>query len=241
MPAKLKDCHSDDMERTELFIIEGDSAAGTVHKARDSDFQAYMPIRGKILNTWRAKESDMLKNQECAAIITAMGGGSGKSFDLSSIRYGKFIILADADVDGSHIRCLLLTLCYRYMYPLLAAGRVYAAMPPLFGIEVVGDRKAGKTFVFSDEERDKEVAKLEKAGKKIKQPVMRYKGLGEMSKEELHDTTMDIRQRTLRRVTMADAQAAEAMFELLMGNDVPPRKDYIIENSTLLDLDALDF
>jgi DNA gyrase subunit B len=175
LPAKLSDCRSDDMERAELFIIEGDSAGGTVKAARDAEFQALMPIRGKILNTMRASEKQMLDNNECASIIAAIGAGSGKSFDLSSIRYGRLIVLADADVDGAHIRCLILTLAYRYMRPLMEAGRVYAAVPPLYRVESVGSKDY--IYCYSDEERDAAFVRLEKAGRKVKE-VQRYKGLG---------------------------------------------------------------
>jgi DNA gyrase subunit B len=237
LPAKLSDCRSDDMERAELFIIEGDSAGGTVKAARDSEFQALMPIRGKILNTMRASEKQMLDNTECAAIITAIGAGSGKSFDLSSIRYGKLIILADADVDGAHIRCLLLTLAYRYMRPLLEAGRIYAAVPPLYRIEVAGSKEY--IYCYSDPERDEHTAKIAKAGKKIKD-IQRYKGLGEMDADQLAETTLDVDQRKLRRMTMADAQLAEQAFSTLMGQDVSGRRDFIVANGGLLDRSRID-
>lgn len=238
MPAKLRDCHSNEMESCELFIIEGDSAGGTVTLARNSEFQASLPIRGKILNTLRATEAKMLANEECAAIITAMGAGSGKSFDSSSLRYGKLIILADADVDGSHIRCLLLTLCFRYMRPLLEEGRVYAAVPPLFGVETVG--KKGMEYAYSDAERDSIVARITKAGGTVKTPINRYKGLGEMDATQLRDTTMSIDKRVLRRITLDDAAAATEMFEVLMGSFVPPRKDYILEHAADLDPELID-
>ncbi len=237
LPAKLSDCRSDDMERAELFIIEGDSAGGTVKAARDAEFQALMPIRGKILNTMRASEKQMLDNNECAAIIAAMGAGSGKSFDVTSIRYGKLIVLADADVDGAHIRCLILTLAYRYMRPLLEAGRVYAAVPPLYRIEVTGSKDY--IYCYSDDDRDRGVAGVEAAGKKVKE-IQRYKGLGEMDADQLAETTLDISQRKLRRMTMADAEAATKMFETLMGQDVAGRRDFIITNSGLIDRDRID-
>lgn len=182
LPAKLSDCRTNDRDRSELILIEGDSAGGTVKAARDSEFQALMPLRGKILNVMKASEKQMLDNAECASIIAAMGGGSGKSFDLNNIRYGKLIFMTDADVDGSHIRCLLLTLCYRYLHPLLAAGRVYAAMPPLYRIEVSNSKE--HIYCYSDVERDEQVAALETAGKKIK-GIQRYKGLGEMDADQL--------------------------------------------------------
>jgi DNA gyrase subunit B len=237
LPAKLSDCRSDDMELTELFIIEGDSAGGTVKAARDAEFQALMPIRGKILNTMTATEKRMLDNNECAAIITAMGAGSGRSFDASSLRYGKLIVLADADVDGAHIRCLLLTLCYRYMRPLLAEGRVYAAVPPLYRVETSGLKDY--VYCYSDEERDENVARIEAEGRKVK-TIQRYKGLGEMDADQLADTTITRETRKLRRMTMADAAEAEAMFELLMGKDASGRKDFITERGGLLDPSRID-
>jgi DNA gyrase subunit B len=237
LPAKLSDCRSDDMERAELFIIEGDSAGGTVKAARDAEFQALMPIRGKILNTMRASEKQMLDNNECAAIIAALGAGSGKSFDITSIRYGKLIILADADVDGAHIRCLILTLAYRYMRPLMEAGRVYAAVPPLFRIEYVGSKDY--IYCYSDDERDAAMAQLEKQGKKIKE-LQRYKGLGEMDADQLAETTIDVAHRKLRRMTMQDAAMAEKMFETLMGQDVSGRKEFIATNAGLIDRDRID-
>ena len=237
LPAKLADCRSDDLERCEVYIVEGDSAMGTCKAARDSEFQALLPIRGKILNTLRATEKQMLDNNECAAIITAIGAGSGKSFDITSIRYGKLIVLADADVDGAHIRCLLLTLCYRYMRPLLEAGRVYAAVPPLRRITL--SNSGEHIYTYTDEDHNIKLAELEAAGKKVKE-IQRYKGLGEMDAEQLADTTLDRANRTLRRVTMDDAEAAAEMFEMLMGQNVGPRRDFIVDNALTLDRDSLD-
>ena len=205
--------------------------------ARDSEYQALMPIRGKILNTYRATEKQMLDNAECAAIITVMGAGSGKSFDINSIRYGKFIILADADVDGSHIRCLLMTLCFRYMRPLLEAGRVYAAVPPLFGIQVAGARE--KIYTHTAEGHEQKLLELEQAGKTIKD-IQRYKGLGEMDAAQLAETTIDQNNRILRRITFDDAEAASEMFEILMGSNVGPRRDFIVDNALSIDRDSLD-
>jgi len=237
LPAKLSDCRTNDRDRSELILIEGDSAGGTVKAARDSEFQALMPLRGKILNVMKASEKQMLDNAECAAIIAAMGGGSGKSFDLENIRYGKLIFMTDADVDGSHIRCLLLTLCYRYLHPLLEAGRVYAAMPPLYRIEVSGGKE--HVYCYSDVERDEQVAALEAAGKKIK-GIQRYKGLGEMDADQLAETTIDVDKRKLRRMTVADASSADRAFEMLMGNEVSSRKDFIVRNGGLLDRSRID-
>lgn len=237
LPAKLSDCRSDDVSRAELFIIEGDSAGGTVKAARDAEFQALMPIRGKILNTMRASEKQMLDNAECAAIITAIGAGSGRSFDIGSIRYGKLIILADADVDGAHIRCLLLTLCYRYMKPLLENGHVYAAVPPLYRIELSGSREY--IYCYSDAERDEHLERLESTGRKIKD-IQRYKGLGEMDADQLAETTIELEHRKLRRMTMLDAARAEEMFELLMGQSAASRRDFIAANGGLLDPARID-
>lgn len=237
LPAKLSDCRSSDMEHAELFIIEGDSAGGTVKAARDSEFQALLPIRGKILNTMRASEKQMLDNQECAAIISAMGAGSGKSFNLDNLRYGKLIVLADADVDGSHIRCLLLTLAYRYMRPLLEEGRVYAAVPPLYRIETSLSKEY--IYCYSDAEREEALAHIKKISKQVKD-IQRYKGLGEMDADQLAETTLDISRRKLRRMTLKDASAADTMFSVLMGQDVSARRDYIVSKSPLMDQTTID-
>jgi DNA gyrase subunit B len=227
LPTKLSDCRSDDPIRTELFIVEGDSALGTTKAARNSEFQAILPIRGKILNVQKASLSQMLENAECASIIQVIGAGSGKSFDLNDARYGRVILMSDADVDGAHIRCLLLTLFNSYMRPLVEAGRVFAAIPPLHRIEVLGSKKSEVFYTYSDDEMKKVIAQLKKDGKRWKEPIQRYKGLGEMDADQLRETTMDPDHRTLRRITMKDVSKAEAMFELLMGNEVAPRKDFI--------------
>ncbi|MCX6435513.1 MAG: DNA topoisomerase IV subunit B [Actinobacteria bacterium] len=229
LPTKLSDCRSEDVSRTELFIVEGESALGTTKAARNSEFQAILPIRGKILNVQKASLSQMLDNTECASIIQVIGAGSGRSFELDDARYGRIILMSDADVDGAHIRCLLLTLLYRYMRPLIDAGRVFAAIPPLHRIEVMGSggKKGDFHYTYSDDEMKKVLADLTKAGKKWKEPLQRYKGLGEMDADQLRETTMDPDHRTLRRVTVKDAIAADAIFELLMGNDVAPRKEFI--------------
>jgi DNA gyrase subunit B len=227
LPTKLSDCRSDETERTELFIVEGDSALGTTKAARNSEFQAILPIRGKILNVQKASLSQMLENNECASIIQVIGAGSGPSFSLEDARYGRIILMSDADVDGAHIRCLLLTLIYRYMKPLIDDGRVFAAIPPLHRIDVVGGKRGELHYTYSDDEMKKVLTDLTKAGKRWKEPVQRYKGLGEMDADQLRETTMDPEKRTLRRVTMKDAKAAEAIFELLMGNEVAPRKEFI--------------
>lgn len=242
LPAKLVDCRSTDPAVSELFIVEGDSALGTAKLARNSEKQALLPIRGKILNVQKANVSDMLKNAECAAILQVIGAGSGRSFDLDAVRYGKVIVMADADVDGAHIRCLLLTLVHRYMQPLLEAGRVFAAVPPLHRIEVAGrGGKAGEViYTYSDEEMRRTVERLGAEGKSIKDPVQRFKGLGEMDAKQLRDTTMDPGHRLLRRVTSSDTHAAAEVFDLLMGSEVAPRKEFIVAGAAGLDRDRID-
>ena len=238
LPTKLSDCRSDEAERTELFIVEGDSALGTTKAARNSEFQAILPIRGKILNVQKASLSQMLENNECASIIQSIGAGSGKSFEITEARYGRVILMSDADVDGAHIRCLLLTLFNSYMRPLVEAGRVFAAIPPLHRIDVIGGKKGEIYYTYSDDEMKKVITSLKKDGKRWKEPIQRYKGLGEMDADQLRETTMDPEKRTLRRITMKDVTKAEAMFELLMGNEVAPRKDFI--SSADIDRERID-
>ena len=241
LPAKLADCRSTDLDRTELFIVEGDSALGTAKLARNSEFQALLPIRGKILNVQKASVGDMLKNTECASIIQVVGAGSGRTFDLDAARYSKIIFMADADSDGAHIRTLLATLFFKYMRPLVEAGRVYTAVPPLHRFELISPRKGQEKYIYTynDAEYRRKLAELTKKGQAFKEP-QRYKGLGEMDAHELADTTMSIRHRTLRRLTVDDAVAAEGTFEKLMGNDVAPRKTFIIEGAYALDAQRID-
>ena len=242
LPAKLIDCRSKNVAETELFIVEGDSALGTARPARDSEFQALLPIRGKILNVQKASVAEMLGNAECGAIIKVIGAGSGRDFDLDSARYGKVILMSDADVDGAHIRTLLLTLFFRYMRPMLEAGRVYAAVPPLHRVIVqhAGRKPNEIVYTYSERELNALLADLRKRGKKYQEPIQRYKGLGEMDADQLAETTMDREHRTLRRVRMEDAHAASQVFELLMGNEVAPRKEFIIDNADDLDRDRID-
>jgi DNA gyrase subunit B len=247
LPAKLVDCRSEGLERSELFIVEGDSALGTAKLARDSEFQALLPIRGKILNVQKSSVADMLKNAECAAILQVIGAGSGRTFDIDAARYGRVILMADADVDGAHIRCLLLTLFYRYMRPMLEAGRVYAAVPPLHRIELTNvRRKRGAkpedryVYTYSDAELRRKLLELEKKGLSWKEPVQRYKGLGEMDADQLAETTMDPRFRTLRRIRVEHAEEAAKVFDLLMGNEVAPRREFIAQGAQELDLARID-
>jgi DNA gyrase subunit B len=241
LPAKLVDCRSTDVDRSELFIVEGDSALGTAKLARNSEFQALLPIRGKILNVQKASIGDMLRNAECASIIQVVGAGSGRSFDIEAARYGKIIFMADADSDGAHIRCLLATLFFRYMRPLVDAGRVFTAVPPLHRFELTNARKGQQKFIYtySDAEYQRKAAELTKRGLSFKEP-QRYKGLGEMDADQLAETTMSPRHRTLRRMTVDDGLIAETTFEMLMGNDVGPRKDFIIDGAYQLDAAAID-
>ncbi|MFD1826684.1 DNA gyrase/topoisomerase IV subunit B [Mumia zhuanghuii] len=242
LPAKLADCRSNDNDRTELFIVEGDSALGTAKSARSSEFQALLPIRGKILNVQKSSVADMLKNAECSSIIQVVGAGSGRSFDLEQARYGRIIFMADADSDGAHIRCLLATLFFRYMRPLVEAGRVFSAVPPLHRIELVNPKKGMDKYVYtySDPELQRKLAELTKKGMRWKDPIQRYKGLGEMDADQLAETTMDPRRRTLRRITVDDAEDASEVFELLMGNEVAPRKEFIVQGAYELDADRID-
>jgi DNA gyrase subunit B len=235
LPAKLVDCRSNDVVNSELLIVEGDSALGTAKLARDSEYQALLPIRGKILNVQKASISDMLSNAECASIIQVIGAGSGRDFDLSQARYGKIIIMSDADVDGAHIRTLLLTLFFRYMRPMIEAGRVFAAVPPLHRVIVLnpGAKPNETIYTYSEKELDGVLAGLKRSNRRYQDPIQRYKGLGEMDADQLASTTMDRRYRTLRRVQVPDAEAAAEVFELLMGNDVAPRKEFIISASGL--------
>jgi DNA gyrase subunit B len=240
LPSKLVDCRADATKGSELFIVEGDSALGTAKLARDSAFQALLPIRGKILNVQKASLSDMLSNAECAAIIQVLGAGSGRTFDLEQVRYEKIILMSDADVDGAHIRTLLLTLFFRYMRPLVEAGRVYAAVPPLHRVMVQKGRSKEPVYTYSQQELFDLLANLDKAGTSYQQPFQRYKGLGEMDADQLAETTMMPQNRTLRRITAADAEAAAEVFELLMGNEVAPRRDFIVESADSFDREKID-
>jgi len=240
MPGKLADCR-DHGPDSELLIVEGDSAAGPAIRGRDAQYMAVLPLRGKVVNAGKATLKQVLDNAEAQNLFTAIGGGSGKDFDLDGTRYGRIVILCDADVDGSHIRCLVLTLLYKYMRPLIEAGRVYAAQPPLFSAKV-----GGQTYrAFSDEHRDQLTQELAKGNRKAENiKWQRFKGLGEMNVDELEHAALNPETRILRRLTIEDAEKerkrAEKMFDVLMGSDVSVRRDYIIKNSDDFDAAALD-
>lgn len=239
MPGKLADCRFHGAD-SELLIVEGDSAAGPAKAGRDARNMAVLPLRGKVVNAGKATLKQVVENAEAQALFTAIGAGSGKDFKLEDARYGRIIILCDADVDGSHIRCLLLTLIYHYMRPLLAAGMVFAAQPPLYSVKVGDDVR----YAFDDAERDKLTAELVKKGRKAENlQWVRFKGLGEMDVDELVETCLDPQTRILRRITMAevfDSVKAADMFEVLMGNDVARRKQFLLDNSDLVDPALLD-
>jgi DNA gyrase subunit B len=238
LPAKLADCRSTDVARTELWLVEGDSALGTGKLARNSEFQALLPLRGKILNVQKAGVGEMLANVECASIIQVVGAGTGRTFDLDQMRYGKISLMTDADVDGSHIRCLLITLFARYMRPVIEAGRLYAAVPPLHRIEVVGASEP--IYTYTDKALLQTLKRLESQGKRVKGQIQRYKGLGEMDPSQLRMTTMHPATRTLRRINLGDIEEAEHSLELLMGNDVAPRREFIVNSAGRVDRSALD-
>jgi DNA gyrase subunit B len=230
LPGKLADCQSTDPEECEVFVVEGDSAGGSAKGGRDPRIQAILPIRGKILNVEKARIDRILQNTEVQAIISALGTGVHEDFDIAKLRYHKIILMADADVDGAHIRTLLLTLMFRFMRPLIEAGHVFLAQPPLFRI---GWSNAPHELAYTDAERDALLRVGAEEGKRLpkENAIQRYKGLGEMNPDQLWDTTMDPNNRILLQVTLDDAAQADEMFSILMGEDVEQRRTFIQRNA----------
>jgi DNA gyrase subunit B len=231
LPGKLADCNERNAALTEIYIVEGDSAGGSAKGGRDSRFQAVLPLWGKMLNVEKARADKVYGNDKLTPVITALGAGLGEDFDVSKLRYHKVIIMADADVDGSHIRTLLLTFFFRFMRPLIEGGYVYAAQPPLYKLV----RGKVTRYAYSDEERDRISAEMRGEDGKGKVEITRNKGLGEMDPHELWATTMDPERRILKRITLGDAVAADETFTILMGEKVEPRKEFIEQNARYVD------
>ena len=227
MPDKLRDCNENNPELTEIYIVEGDSAGGSATQGRDSRFQAILPLWGKMLNVEKARADKVYGNDKLQPVITALGAGIGEEFDLNKLRYHKIIIMADADVDGAHIRTLLLTFFFRFMRPLIEEGYVYSAVPPLYKLT----RGKQQRVAYTDEERDAISSEMRDGNPNVKIDINRYKGLGEMNPHELWETTMDPEKRTLRRITLDDAVKADETFTVLMGEKVEPRKEFIEKNA----------
>ena len=239
LPGKLSDCSSKDAAKCELFLVEGDSAGGTAKQGRDSHFQAILPLRGKILNVEKAMQHRVFESQEIKNIYTALGVTIGteedsKALNISKLRYHKVIIMTDADVDGSHIAALILTFFFRYMRELIEQGHVYIATPPLYLVKKGKDQR----YAWSEEQRMQYVGEMGRNGNDSSVHVQRYKGLGEMNEEQLWSTTMDPEHRTLRQITIENAAEADRVFSMLMGDEVPPRREFIEQNATYANIDA---
>ncbi|MBQ8176384.1 MAG: DNA topoisomerase (ATP-hydrolyzing) subunit B, partial [Oscillospiraceae bacterium] len=230
LPGKLADCIDTNVEKTEIYIVEGDSAGGSAKQGRDRHYQAILPLWGKMLNVEKSRVDKVYGNDKLMPVVTALGTSIGDDFDITKLRYGKIIIMADADVDGSHIRTLLLTFFFRFMRPLISNGNIYIAQPPLYKVSRGANAKNVR-YAFSDEERDKYIAELRDGNENVKIDVQRYKGLGEMDPEQLWETTMDPERRTMLRVTMEDAVKADEIFTILMGDKVMPRREFIEKNA----------
>ena len=237
LPGKLADCSSNNPAETELFIVEGDSAGGSAKSGRNREFQAILPIRGKILNVEKASMDKILANEEIRSLFTAMGTGFGAEFDVSKARYQKLVLMTDADVDGAHIRTLLLTLIYRYMKPILEAGYVYIAQPPIYGVKVGSEIKE-YIQPGADQEIKLQEALVRYSEGRTKPTIQRYKGLGEMDDHQLWETTMDPEHRLMARVSVDDAAEADKIFDMLMGDRVEPRREFIEENAVYSTLDV---
>ncbi len=237
LPGKLADCSSNDPQETELFIVEGDSAGGSAKSGRNREFQAILPIRGKILNVEKASMDKILANEEIRSLFTAMGTGFGADFDVSKARYQKLVIMTDADVDGAHIRTLLLTLIYRYMKPVLEAGFVYIAQPPIYGVKV-GSEVKEYIQPGANQEEELQAALARYSEGRSKPTIQRYKGLGEMDDHQLWETTMNPEHRLMARVSVDDAAEADKIFDMLMGDRVEPRREFIEENAVYSTLDV---
>ncbi len=230
LPGKLADCIDTNVDKTEIYIVEGDSAGGSAKQGRDRHYQAILPLWGKMLNVEKSRVDKVYGNDKLMPVVTALGTSIGEDFDITKLRYGKIIIMADADVDGSHIRTLLLTFFFRFMRPLISNGNIYIAQPPLYKVSRGANAKNVR-YAFSDEERDKYIAELRDGNDNVKIDVQRYKGLGEMDPEQLWETTMDPERRTMLRVTMEDAVKADEIFTILMGDKVLPRREFIEKNA----------